>query len=86
MSYEALAGLALGAVKATTNDQIITTLWSNVVGSVPSASDKAPFIKLLEDGLTPGTLAVMAAETSFNATNINLVGLAQTGIEYVPWG
>jgi hypothetical protein len=86
MSYEALAGLALGAVKATTNDQIITTLWSNVVGSIPSASDKAPFIKLLEDGLTPGTLAIMAAETSFNATNINLVGLAQTGIEYLPFG
>jgi hypothetical protein len=84
MNYETLAGLALNAAKATTNDQIVTTLWTNVVGSAPSAADKAPFIKMLEDGMTPGALAQMAADTSINTTNINLVGLAQTGIEYTP--
>ena len=26
----------------------------------------------------------VTADTSFNTTNINLVGLAQTGIEYIP--
>jgi hypothetical protein len=30
-----------------------------------------------------GDLVVLAADTSFNTTNINLVGLAQTGIEYL---
>jgi hypothetical protein len=84
MNYETLAGLALNAAKATTNDQIVTTLWTNVVGSAPSAADKAPFIKMLEDGMTPGALAQMAADTSINTNNINLVGLAQTGIEYTP--
>jgi len=84
MSYDTLAGLALGAARATTNDQIVTTLWTNVVGSAPSATDKAPFIKMLEDGMTPGALAQMAADTSINIININLVGLAQTGIEYTP--
>lgn len=84
MSYDTLAGLALNAAKATTNDQIVTTLWANVVGSAPSAEDKAPFIKMLEDGMAPGTLARIAADTSLNTTNINLVGLAQTGIEYTP--
>lgn len=84
MSYDTLAGLALNAAKATTNDQIVTTLWTNVVGSTPSAADKAPFIKMLEDGMTPGALAHMAADTSYNSANINLVGLAQTGIEYTP--
>jgi hypothetical protein len=84
MSYDTLAGLALNAAKATTNDQIVTTLWTNVVGLVPSTADKAPFIKMLEDGMAPGALAQMAADTSFNTTNINLVGLAQTGIEYTP--
>jgi len=39
---------------------------------------------MLEDGMTPGALAQMAADTSINTTNINLVGLAQTGIEYTP--
>ena len=84
MSYDTLAGLALGAALATTNDQVVTTLWANLVGSAPSTADKSPFIKMLEDGMSPGTLARIAAETSINATNINLVGLAQTGIEYTP--
>jgi hypothetical protein len=84
MGYDTLAGLALGAAKATTNDQIVTTLWTNVVGSAPSANDKAPVVKMLEDGMAPGVLARLVAETSFNTTNVNLVGLAQTGIEYTP--
>lgn len=84
MSYDTLAGLALNAANVTTNDQIVTTLWTNVVGLVPSAADKAPYIKMLEDGMTPGALVHLAADTSLNTTNINLVGLAQTGIEYTP--
>lgn len=85
MSYDTLAGLALSAAKASTNDQIVTTLWTNIVGSAPSTADKAPFIKMLEDGMAPGTLARIAADSSINTTNINLVGLAQTGIEYTPF-
>jgi len=84
MNYETLAGLALNTAKATTNDQIVTALYTNVIGSTPSTLDKAPFIKMLEAGMTPGALARLAADTSFNTTNINLVGLAQTGIEYTP--
>lgn len=84
MSYETLAGLALSVAKASTNDEVVTTLWTNVVGSAPSAADKAPFIKMLEDGMTPGALAHLAADTSINAVNINLVGLTQTGLEYTP--
>lgn len=84
MSYDDLAGLALGAAQAKTHDQIVTKLWTNVVGSAPSASDKAQFVKMLDDGMAPGTLARIAADTALNTTNINLVGLAQTGIEYTP--
>ena len=84
MSYDALAELALTAAKSTSKDQIVTTLWSNVVGSAPATADKAPFIKMLEDGMTPGALAHLAADTLLNTTNIDLVGLAQTGIEYTP--
>jgi hypothetical protein len=39
---------------------------------------------MLSNGLDFGALAVLASETSFNSTNINLVGLAQTGIAYIP--
>ena len=85
-TYDNLAGLALDAAGAKTNDQIVSLLWTNVIGSKPTAAEKQPFIALLENGMSSGALAHLAADTSLNATNINLVGLAQTGIEYIPVG
>jgi hypothetical protein len=84
MTFSDLGSLALNAVGATTNDLIVSTLWKNVVGSDPSISDKTPYIKMLQDGMKPGELVELAANTLLNTTNINLIGLAQTGIEYVP--
>jgi hypothetical protein len=83
-TYDNLAGLALDAAGAKTNDQIVSLLWTNVIGTKPTDADKQPFIALLENGMSAGALAHLAADTSFNTTNINLVGLAQTGIEYLP--
>ena len=48
----------------------------------PSTTDKAPFVKMLADGMKAGDLVVLAADTALNTTNIGLVGLMQTGIEY----
>lgn len=84
MSYSDLGALALSAVGASTNDAIVTTLWRNVVGFNPSAAEKAPFIKMLADGMKAGDLVVLAADTASNTANIGLVGLIQTGIEYTP--
>ena len=84
MSYSDLGALALNAVGAATNDDIVSTLWLNVIGSPASALDKAPFIKMLADGMKIGDLVALAADTAFNTSNINLVGLAQAGIEYIP--
>ena len=83
-TYDNLAGLALDAVGAKTNDQIVSLLWTNVIGTKPTAADKQPFIALLENGMSAGAIAHLAGDTTLNATNINLVGLAQTGIEYIP--
>ena len=83
-SYETLVLKALGASGAKTNDEIVTKLWTNIVGSAPSNADKAPFIKMLENGDTPGSLCKLAAESSINIGNIDLVGLAKTGIEFTP--
>jgi len=85
-TYDNLAGAALEAAGAKTNDQIVSLLWTNVIGTKPTEADKQPFIALLENGMTAGALAHLAADSSFNTTNINLVGLAQTGIEYIPVG
>jgi len=83
-TYDNLAGLALDAAGAKTNDQIVSLLWTNVIATKPTTADKQPFIALLENGMTAGALAHLAADSSYNITNINLVGLAQTGIEYIP--
>lgn len=83
-TYDNLAGLALDAAGAKTNDQIVSTLWRNVFETTATSADKAPYIKLLDDGMSAGALAWLAADATFNKININLVGLAQTGIEYTP--
>jgi len=84
LSYADIGQKALDKAGLKTNDQIVSTLWKNVVGFTASEVDKAPFIKMLVDGMKPGDLVVLAADTTFNTANINLVGLAQAGIEYTP--
>ena len=82
MTYAALAELALNAAGAKDNDTVVDQLYQNVLGSRPTASDKSPFVQMLENGTSRGSLATMAADSSFNATSIGLTGLAATGIEY----
>jgi hypothetical protein len=84
MSTNTLSSLAVDAANLKTNDLIVSTLWKNVFGTTATSADKAPYVKLLDDGMSAGTLAWLAADTSFNKVNINIVGLAQTGIEYIP--
>ena len=84
MSYPELGELALKAIGAVNADAIVSILWRNVVGFDANSEQKAPYIKMLSDGMRIGDLVVLAADTSINTTNINLVGLAQTGIEYIP--
>jgi hypothetical protein len=82
MSFENLSALALGVTGASTNKQIVDLLWTNIVGSAPSASQEAPFITMLNQGMSEGALAVLAEQNSLNASNINLVGLSHTGLQY----
>jgi hypothetical protein len=76
-------GARLGAA-ADDHGAVVDLLYTNVVGHAPGADDRAHFVDLLEHGgLTAAALGVIAADTSLNQANINLVGLAQTGIDYV---
>jgi len=85
--YEGLMKLAIEVklgTTAPTPTQVVDLLYTNVVGVAPSAADKAPFVSLLESGaFTNGSLGVMAADTSFNTTNIDLVGLQLNGLLFV---
>lgn len=84
-SYENLGSLAVQAAGALTNDQIVTLLWSNVIGTQPTDSDKAPYVELLKNGMPPGQLVRLASDSSFNTIKIDLVGLTQSGIDYLPF-
>jgi len=86
MSYQDLMQLALNAKLgngfSTTNE--VTLLYQNLLGVQPSAGDLSYWTSAVNSGqFTQASLAVMAADTTFNTTNINLVGLVQMGIEYV---
>lgn len=84
MSYSDLGALALVAVGATTNESIATTVWRNIYGTNPTANELSSIVKQLNDGLKPGDYIVSVGDSALNATNIGLVGLALTGIEFLP--
>ena len=81
--YTDLAAYALQAYGANNNDLIVTTLWNNVMHTLPTSADKAPYIAMLEQGASAGTLGILAADSSYNINQINLLGLSQSGIEYL---
>ena len=89
MSYQDLMQLALTAkLGAGVNDptQVVNLLYTNVVGVAPDQASLNSFVGLLNSHVyTTASLGVMAADTSLNTTNINLVGLAQTGSEFIPY-
>ena len=84
LSYEQLGEFAINARGLKTADEMVTLLWNNLFGSSPSEADKSPYIESLNGGkMSIGALAVLAADSSFNTDNINLVGLTQSGIVFV---
>jgi len=88
LTYESLMQLAIDArLGAGASDQkVVELLYTNVVGIPPGDADRAYFVGLLDSGAyTVAGLGVMAADIDLNATNIDLVGLTSTGLEYVPY-
>ena len=62
----------------------VDLLYGNVVGVAPPPDQRAFYIGLLADHTyTTASLAVLAADTDLNQAHVNLVGLAQTGVEYI---
>ena len=80
-----LATLAVEMSGKSSPADVVTLLWTNLVGSTPSAAEAAPYIAMHDEGWGVGTLAMLAAEHPLNLANIDLAGLAQTGLEYIPY-
>jgi len=88
LSYEQVAQLALDARLGAghTHQQAVELMYTNLIGVAPSPQDSADLVALIDiyHVFTEASIAVYAAELPYNTDNINLVGLTQTGIEYVP--
>ncbi len=81
--------LALEARLGTSysNTTLVQTLFRNVFNAEPSAFDLQIFNNLLSSqALTPEELGWAAADSAANAASINLVGLQQGGLEFIPVG
>ncbi len=84
LSYEQLGEFAIHATEITSHDKIVTLLWQNLFGAEPSETQKSPYVKMLDTGeISPGGLAILAADSGVNAENIHLTGLVQTGVAFV---
>ena len=90
MSTESLLTLALGArlgTGASDPKQVVDLLFGNLTGHLPSVAEEAAYVKLIEGKETTlAGLGVFAAESDLNKDNINLVGLSDHGVEYLPFG
>ncbi|MBG9388477.1 carbohydrate-binding domain-containing protein [Caenimonas aquaedulcis] len=67
---------------SASNSDFVKLVYHNLTGSDPSASDLASYTSMLDSGAnTRGELAVIAAESNYNAAH--LVGVNQSGIEFI---
>ena len=83
-SLAAVCERALTAVGATTNEDVVNLLYTNLYGEAPTVDVAQPFIDALNNGgFTKGSLAAAAAELTDDLGVIDLVGLAETGVEYI---
>lgn len=84
LSYENFATIVLKSAGFESAEDIVTTLWTNVVGSKPTTDQARPYINKLENGeMSVGELGMFAANTELNETNIALVGLQNSGLEFI---
>jgi hypothetical protein len=71
---------------AAGHDQVVTLLYTHVVGQAPSEQVKQSYVRLLDSGeQTVANLGLWAADLDINKLNIKLVGLTQTGLAYGPF-
>ena len=91
ISYPDLVSLAIGTdlfaqlAGSRSDADFVKLVYRNVVGAAPSRADLDYFVGLLDtDAFTQSSLALLACETDMNRINVDLVGLINTGIEFLP--
>jgi hypothetical protein len=68
-----------------TNASLVSLVYRNVTNAAPTAQEAAPYEAMLNKGHISGPeLAWTAAASDINAINIDLAGLAASGVDYIP--
>jgi hypothetical protein len=78
--------LFLSLAGSTSNVDFVNAVYEHVVGALPTPGVRDHYVGLLQGSggtMTQAELLVFAAQNQMNETNINLVGLQQTGLEFV---
>lgn len=86
MPSQDLVQLALNAKLGAgfSNVDEVNLLYSNLVGSLPDTEVLNFWTERLKNGeFTQNSLTIMAIDLDLNASNIDLIGLSQTGIEFL---
>lgn len=77
--------LFLGIAGSRSNADVVEHVFVHVVGRQATAEEAAYYTGLLDNGAyTQAGLVWMGAGTDVNAATINLAGLADTGLDYLP--
>jgi serralysin len=78
--------LFLSLAGSHSNADFVNAVYRNVVGALPSAATRDFYVGLLQGSggaMSQAELLVIAANTPENAINIGLVGMQQTGVDFV---
>lgn len=80
-------GIAEQITGSASNAAFVNLVYTNVVGSAPDSAALSELTELLDQHvLTQAEFLAKAAALPLNQAHVDLVGLAATGLEYVPWG
>ena len=86
MSMLQVCQLVIGVMGNPGNEAFVNTVYQNVVGVPPSAAERDSYVALLQGSggtMTQADLLQLAADADANAVHINLVGLQQSGVEFI---
>jgi hypothetical protein len=78
--------LFLSLAGSHSNVDFVNTVYRNVVGTVPTAPVRDSLVNLLQGSggtMSQAELLMLAANVNENGVNINVVGLQQSGVEFV---
>lgn len=88
MTESEIVGIAIETAlgPAPVHEVFVAWVYRNLTGTLPPPSELGFYVDLLKAGIyTQVGLGVLAERLDANAARIDLVGLAQTGVEYTPY-